>query len=128
MLVETYDLLPEQPKLRNPSLSLPREKRPKKFDTPQESVHPRTATVQGVNIFSSDQTGVMAFIRRTNIHVEKRLELAMLWGRNPEGLMHFGVALHAIEDLFAHSNWVEIAVSKVLQDNTGIYENEGALY
>ena len=56
----------------------------------------------------------MRYIRRTNEHVEKRLELAARRGRNPEGMMHFGAALHAIEDLFAHSNYVEIALSDLL--------------
>ena len=64
--------------------------------------------------FATDQTGTMRYIRRTNEHVEKRLELAARRGRNPEGMMHFGAALHAIEDLFAHSNYVEIALSDLL--------------
>ncbi len=62
----------------------------------------------------------MAFIRRTNLHVERRLDLATQAGRTPEGMMHFGAALHAIEDLFAHSNWVEIAVSRVLSQNQAL--------
>jgi hypothetical protein len=62
----------------------------------------------------------MAFIRRTNLHVEKRLELAAITGRNPEGMIHFGAALHAVEDLFAHSNWVEIALSKLLGEKKNL--------
>jgi len=91
--------------------------RPTNFVTAQESVDPATATVQGANIYSVDQTGVLAYIRRTNLHVERRLEYAASKGRTEEGLMHFGAAMHAIEDLFAHSNFVEIAVDKVLKES-----------
>jgi hypothetical protein len=113
-LVAQHDLLPGQPTItRSVASSAPT--RPRRFNTPQEDVSP-SATVLGANIFSADQTGVMAFIRRTNLHVERRLELAAQRGRNPEGMLHFGAALHAVEDLFAHSNWVEIAVDKVLQE------------
>ena len=69
------------------------------------------------NIFAYDHVGVLGFLRRTiNVHVEKRLELAVTRGRNPDGMMHLGAALHAVEDLFGHSNWLEIAVDKLLKD------------
>jgi len=113
-LVAEYDLLPRQPAIAD---STPAQKRPASLDTKQESVVPGTAKVQEANLFAADETGVMAHIRRTNMHVERRLELAAQLGRNPDGLMSFGAALHAVEDLFAHSNWVEIATDKVLQAN-----------
>lgn len=37
----------------------------------------------------------------------------MAKGRNPEGFRHFGAALHVLEDYFAHSNFVELALRKV---------------
>lgn len=115
-LVAQYDLMAGQPAISQPGThSVPA--RPSQYVTPKEDVSPTTGTVQGANIFSVDQTGVMAYIRRTNLHVERRLELAARRRRSPEGMMHFGAALHAVEDLFAHSNWIEIAVSKVLADN-----------
>jgi len=72
--------------------------------------------VGGADLFAADESGVMAYIRRSNAHVERRLKLAAYLGRNPEGLMNFGAALHAVEDLFAHSNWIEIATDQVLRD------------
>ncbi len=80
-------------------------------------------TVGGVNRFSVDTSGVMAFIRKTNVIVEKRLELAAIKGRTPEGRMHFGAAMHAVEDLFAHSNYVEIALTTLLQKNPTLLPN-----
>ncbi|WP_045467828.1 HET-C-related protein, partial [Sporocytophaga myxococcoides] len=94
--------------------------RPSQYATSQENTDPLTGSVLGANIFSVDDSGVMAYIRRTNLHVEKRLELAALKGRTSEGLVHFGAAMHAVEDLFSHSNYVEIALNKILQENPAL--------
>ena len=125
-LVKKHDLLPKQPELSSESL-IPRsasayKKRPQHLDTPQPEVSPTSMVSENqprllCNIFAYDHLGIMTFLRRTiNVHVEKRLELAVNRGRNPDGMMHLGAALHAVEDLFGHSNWVEIAVDKLLKD------------
>jgi hypothetical protein len=95
--------------------------------TPQEDTNPATAKVLGAPIFSVDQTGVLAYIRRTNLHVERRLTEAAERGRNADGMMHFGAALHAIEDLFAHSNFVEIALNKVLEFDPNVLSEQPLL-
>lgn len=94
--------------------------------TPQASVSPDAAVGGGIdaNIFSVDQSGVMAFLRRSNQHIERRLMLASQAGRDREGLMHFGAALHSVEDLFAHSNWIEIAANKVLAEEPSLIADE----
>lgn len=91
--------------------------RPADFTTPQADNDPQTGTVLGANLFSVDQNGVMAHIRRTNLHVEDRLQYAAQKGRTPEGMMHLGAALHSVEDLFAHSNYVEIAIDQLLKED-----------
>lgn len=118
-LVAADDLAPGQPQIpvsAQPSsperLGAPRAAA---LDTPQEDVDPAAARVRGAALFAVDQTGVMAYLRRSNLHVERRLELAAAAGRTPDGMQHFGAALHAIEDLFAHSNYVEIAVDRLLR-------------
>jgi hypothetical protein len=111
-LTRQDDMLPGQPSIAAPRVP-GAQARPSPYVTPQEDVNPSTSP----NLFAVDQDGVVGWIRRTNQHVERRLELAARRGRNPDGMMHFGAALHAIEDLFAHSNWVEMAVNKVLGDN-----------
>jgi hypothetical protein len=82
--------------------------------------------IKGKDIYQPDQSGVMGYIRRTNIHVEKRLEAAFKKGRTPEGMLHFGAALHAVEDLFAHSNFVEIALDKMLFKSEFLPQLQGA--
>lgn len=121
-LVNQDDLLSNQPDIENLIGPDNAQERPSKFDTPQESMSPNSKAVAGspAELFDVDQSGVMAFMRRTNVHVEKRLELAAESGRNPEGMMHFGAGLHAVEDLFAHSNWIEIAVEKILKEDSSL--------
>jgi hypothetical protein len=117
-LVHSDDLIPSQPVVpvtaQPPIPSRLGASRPANMDTLQEDVSP-SGTVQGVNIFAVDQSGVMAYIRRTNLHIERRLQLAADLGRNPDGMHHFGAALHAVEDLFAHSNYIEIAIDRLLR-------------
>lgn len=118
-LVAADDLIPSQPAVSAAARpSLPARlgaARPAHLDTSQEDISPSTGSVQGVNIFAVDQTRVMAHIRRTNLHIERRLQLAADTGRNPDGMQHFGAALHAVEDLFSHTNYIEIAIDHLLR-------------
>jgi hypothetical protein len=114
-LTKQDDLLPGPPKVNEPVVPGAKA-REAPYVTPQLDPEPWAAGLP----FSVDQTGTMRYIRRTNEHVERRLELAVRRGRNPEGMMHFGAALHAIEDLFAHSNYVEIALSDLLRKETDL--------
>nr|WP_305067210.1 DUF4157 domain-containing protein [Mangrovivirga halotolerans] len=99
----------------NPEKSAPV---PNHLKTKVPSTEPDAKAVTGsdMGIFDVDSSGVMGYIRRTNQHVEKRLTLAAEKGRNEEGFLHFGAAMHAIEDLFAHSNYVEIAAEEMLNN------------
>lgn len=45
-------------------------------------------------------------------YFKQQLSLAKQKGRNKDGLRHFGAALHVLEDYFAHSNFIEIALIK----------------
>jgi hypothetical protein len=116
-LTNEDDLLPGPPTITSYA-GPPAPVREAALNTPQQDVSPSASITGGSGdtsrLFDVDQTGTMVHIRRTNLHVERRLDLAVRRGRNPEGDMHFGAALHAIEDLFAHSNWVEMAVSQLL--------------
>ncbi|MCW3085143.1 MAG: hypothetical protein JWP12_2509 [Bacteroidetes bacterium] len=115
-----FDIYADGKQLQNKALSPKDTNAPK--PTPQTKINTGASNQSGktetrVGLLSVDQTGVMAYIRDTNLHVESRLEQAVDKGRTDNGLFHFGVALHAIEDLFAHSNYVEIALSKILKDD-----------
>ncbi|BDD06450.1 HET-C-related protein [Aureibacter tunicatorum] len=73
-------------------------------------------------LFDVDQSGVMAYMHRSFEHLENRLTLAAKKGRTEEGMLHYGAAMHVTEDLFAHSNYVEIAVEKILKEQNYNHE------
>ena len=48
----------------------------------------------------------------SDIFMKQQIKLAAKYGRNKEGFRHLGAALHVIEDYFAHSNFIEVALRK----------------
>jgi len=60
-----------------------------------------------------DASGVKRFIEQSRRYVADQLREARVFGRNPKGMMHFGNALHVLEDFYSHSNFAEIALRKV---------------
>lgn len=59
------------------------------------------------------QTSMKRYIQRSVDYLQEQLRVAMQAGRNSDGLHAFGAALHVLEDLFAHSNFVELALNKL---------------
>lgn len=60
--------------------------------------------------------GVPEYINRSREYIVEELDAAVDAGRTGPGLFHMGNASHTLEDLFAHSNWVEMAVGKLIGD------------
>ncbi|MDB5983327.1 MAG: hypothetical protein JWQ69_4342 [Pseudomonas sp.] len=52
------------------------------------------------------------YIARSVETMQRELQTAMKEGRSAAGLRAFGVALHILEDFFAHSNFVELSLIK----------------
>nr|WP_314583763.1 HET-C-related protein [uncultured Pseudomonas sp.] len=52
------------------------------------------------------------YIKRSEDFMASELRNAMVHQRTPEGLRALGSALHVLEDFFAHSNFVELALIK----------------
>ncbi|MEX6676434.1 hypothetical protein QWI18_10930 [Pseudomonas sp. W2Oct36] len=57
-------------------------------------------------------TSMKRYIGNAVGYMEQELRLAMKHGRSLDGLRSFGAALHVVEDLFAHSNFVELSLIK----------------
>ncbi|MBI2910611.1 MAG: DUF4157 domain-containing protein [Chloroflexi bacterium] len=75
-------------------------------------------------LFQVNAAGLPAYLGRSIQYVEEEFSTAADLGRTPDGLMHFGNGLHTVEDLFAHSNWGEIAVSKLITDGALTFSPE----
>jgi hypothetical protein len=58
------------------------------------------------------QTSMKRYISRSVDFMNRELRIAIDKGPNAEGLRAFGSALHVLEDFFAHSNFVELALIK----------------
>ncbi|MDR0234397.1 MAG: hypothetical protein LBI31_06325 [Zoogloeaceae bacterium] len=58
------------------------------------------------------KTGMKAYIQMSVKYMEGEFDKAIKAGRTPEGMIHFGAGLHVLEDLFAHSNFVELCLRK----------------
>jgi len=56
-------------------------------------------------------SGLPPYIERGKAHIRARLTAAVQAGATREGMMELGDGLHAVEDYFAHSNFVELALS-----------------
>ena len=67
-------------------------------------------------MFAVSDAGLPAYIGRSVQYVEEQFSSAADAGRTADGLMHFGNGLHTVEDLFAHSNFIEIAINKLITD------------
>jgi type VI secretion system secreted protein VgrG len=46
------------------------------------------------------------------VYMQRQLRKACELGKTPRGLIHLGSALHVLEDYFAHTNFVELALHK----------------
>ena len=57
-------------------------------------------------------TSMKRYITRSMDYMESELRIAMAHKDSPVGLRAFGSALHVLEDFFAHSNFVELALIK----------------
>ncbi len=86
------------------------------FATPEEDISSPEAVRR---LFTVNEAGLPAYLGRSVQYVEEELSTAADLGRTAEGLMHFGNGLHTIEDLFAHSNYVEIALGSIV-DSLGL--------
>jgi Heterokaryon incompatibility protein Het-C len=63
---------------------------------------------------ASAKTGLPDYIERAKEHVRRQLGKAAQLGRTPEGERELGNGLHAVEDYFAHSNFVEVALAELV--------------
>ena len=64
---------------------------------------------------ASRRSNLPEYIERGKEHSKRLLRDAIGRGQTPEGMMAMGNALHAIEDYFSHSNFVEVAMDLLRQ-------------
>ena len=64
----------------------------------------------------SKGSGLPEWIEVGKEHVKSKLREAVALGRNARGLDAMGNGLHAVEDYFAHSNFIEVALAQLVNE------------
>lgn len=92
----------------NPRVSNPKPQDPKSRDADFEPwVLPDNALLEVVH-----QSSMKRYLQRSLDYMRQELAHVIRLGRTTEGLQRLGAALHVLEDLFAHSNYVELSLIK----------------
>ncbi len=64
-----------------------------------------------------EEAAIPAYITNTTDYLKAVLRTALYFGRNRAGREYYGRGLHILQDFFAHSNFVEIAINLRTQEN-----------
>lgn len=92
----------------------PRTEPPAPFDPAERDADFEPWVMAGDDLLQVDpETSIKRYLKHSVAFMQDRLHLAMQAGRTPQGLQHFGAALHVLEDLFAHANLVELGLIKL---------------
>jgi len=63
-------------------------------------------------------SGLPRWIEVGKEHAKRKLGEAVALGRTSEGLQALGNGLHAVEDYFAHSNFIEVALAQLVHEGS----------
>jgi Domain of unknown function (DUF4157)/Heterokaryon incompatibility protein Het-C len=66
----------------------------------------------------AEASGLPRWIEASKEHAKREFAEAVTLGHNEAGLRALGNGLHAVEDYFAHSNFIEVAMDKLAQPGT----------
>lgn len=67
--------------------------------------------VENPDLYRVSDTGLANHIYNSIEWAKSQLTMAAQGGATPEGRMHLGAGLHVVEDYFAHSNFIEVALN-----------------
>ncbi|MBL4829404.1 MAG: type VI secretion system tip protein VgrG [Aliivibrio sp.] len=62
------------------------------------------------------ETGYKNYFSASITYAKQQLTIAYNAGRTAEGFIHFGQALHVLEDIYAHSNFIELAINRLWRE------------
>ena len=70
--------------------------------------------VENPDLYKASGTGIANHMYNTTETVKKNWTLAASSGANAKGRMYFGNGMHSVQDYFAHSNFVEVALNSYI--------------
>lgn len=71
----------------------------------------------------ADISGLPRWIEVGKEHAKRKLAEAVALGHTPEGLQALGNGLHAVEDYYSHSNFIEVALAQLVQEGNLASDN-----
>ena len=71
----------------------------------------------------ADVSGLPNWIEVGKEHAKRKLAEAVALGRTAEGLQALGNGLHAVEDYFSHSNFIEVALAQLVHEGNLASDN-----
>src|SRR5207302_689404 len=80
----------------------------------KEEEHHRTEILHAATM-----SGLPVYIERGKFHAKRMLQAAIEEGDTPKGRELLGNALHAVEDYYSHSNFVEAAILILEREHAG---------
>ena len=66
----------------------------------------------------TEASGLPRWIEVGKEHAKRKLGEAVTLGHTPEGLQALGNGLHAVEDYFSHSNFIEVALAELVHERS----------
>ena len=81
-----------------------------KLSPDQQTAFAQEELAQDAISKAAAESHLPAYIERGKFHAKDKLTTAVARGATPAGRMAMGDALHAVEDYFSHSNFVEAAI------------------
>lgn len=112
----SFTVTPERLGVYRPSehIDNPRIEPPAPFDAAERDADFEPWVMAGDALLEVDpDTSIKRYLHHSVAYMHEQLRLTQQAGRTPEGLRHFGAALHVLEDLFAHANLVELGLIKL---------------
>ncbi|MBW3665011.1 MAG: DUF4157 domain-containing protein [Actinobacteria bacterium] len=85
------------------------------IESPEDDLSPERMAA----LYQVDASGVPAYIYESRDYIEEQAQQSIEHirsGERGQALGNLGNLSHTIQDLFAHSNWVEAAIGKLIQD------------
>ncbi|MFT5819846.1 MAG: hypothetical protein ACI8ZM_001071 [Crocinitomix sp.] len=77
--------------------------------------------------FKNKAGQILELVSSSSNYFCQQIELALEKGRNHDGFLHFGAALHVLQDYYAHTNFVELSLIKIANDLYKIDKEVGLL-
>jgi hypothetical protein len=78
----------------------------------------QTARFRDLIQHGAEASGLPGWIEVGKEHAKRKLGEAVALGRTPEGLQALGNGLHAVEDYFSHSNFIEVALAQLVHEGS----------